>query len=1278
MVREHQTAENYAMGVLNTGLSVVYSPEETVPLADIVFVHGLQGHPRNTWTTRSPLKEPTPKDNSRKAKFWGRLTARGSRRQPTDGGHSDDRNNYQAGVFWPLDLLPEDCPDCRILTFGYDSLVTRFFAGPANQNSIHGHSKDLLYALGRSRGDCQGRFIIFVAHSLGADQEFLSTGILAKELLRRAAIDEDTELVGVRNATKAIIFLGTPHRGSSMAPLGETMRKIVATSGFDTNDKNIRALRFDSTKLEVSREDFMRQWRQERFVVRTFQESQGYKGFNGVVMDISSLLDDPREHAEHINANHVDMCRFTGRGDPGYQQVGGELRKIVDRLRQKLSSEEQECLRSLCIPEVDMWEYSVSQDVQNTCTWLFDMPEYRAWKDLSDLGMKCTLLWVKGKPGAGKSTLVKIAMSRLWNDKAKSPSVKLAFLFNAHGNVLEKSQLGLFRSLLFQLFQQSRQIFQRFMPTFRRKVDFYDGEWTWNEQELKALFMSVMTELSPSSAYIFIDALHECREAREIIAFFESLRATAFQNKVPVRICYSSRHYPHIQVGDHVELHIDTHNNDDIEKYIERKLEPIFQRRHIAQLKSYIIEKAQGVFLWVVLIVSKIIKANDNGESMKKMRQMVEDVPDKLEALYRETLETVKTEHPAETLLILQWMLCATRPITLLELRYALAFQDSKYNSQAEAEDCLSFIESDQQMDLLHRARTGGLTETRTQTTIKTNYARQILDGSNQITVHFVHESVRGFLLKHDGLELFDSVSAQETLRRGEHQLAEACINYLNTTELRRVAESYFEPDVLGLTKSVELFQQLCRLYPFLHYSLHSVFKHIKAAEIGQPDGKSQPSYLHQRMEEVFFIWRYLSDLDNKSRFHEVHGTRATLVHLAAEHNMVDWVKYYLARDGDVNVVGGRFGTLLQAATVMGHDEMVNLLLEFGADVHIDAGRFGTAMNAAAWLGNLAIIRSLIQRGSDVNDQCGDYGYPLQAAACSPNGSGELIHTLLDAGADIHMQAGRHGTALQAGAYKGDEEIVQALLARGADMNAQYGEHGTALGAAAFQGHEQIVQVFLEHGADPRVEAGDCGNAIWAAAYNGQERVLRQILRRRWPTWEQDQVESEVQKILSKATRTKAFHEAVENGDFDLVKKFIGDGIDPNARGEDFSSALHTAAVCGHVNIVALLLSHEHIKLDVSDSRGRTPLWQAASNGHLEITRKLLDTGRVDCRHKSHSGRNLLWFAAHNGNMDIIRMVWEAGADPYEADDYGMTPVLAAEEEGQKEVLLLFQEHMKQ
>jgi hypothetical protein len=44
------------------------------------------------------------------------------------------------------------------------------------------------------------------------------------------------------------------------------------------------------------------------------------------VPDYSSLLGNPKEQAETLQANHMGMCRFYGPGDLNYCKVSDELR----------------------------------------------------------------------------------------------------------------------------------------------------------------------------------------------------------------------------------------------------------------------------------------------------------------------------------------------------------------------------------------------------------------------------------------------------------------------------------------------------------------------------------------------------------------------------------------------------------------------------------------------------------------------------------------------------------------------------------------------------------------------------------------------------------------------------------------------------------------------------------------------------------------------------------------------------------------------------------------
>ena len=122
---------------------------------DVIFVHGLQGHPQQTWQSKLPVK-------TRKSirELFKKFSLSGQSSQP--------RKTYEDGtLFWPADILPRDFDDLRIMTYGYDSKVTRAFKGPTSKNGIFEHGQSFLGALSRARIDCGDRPIIFVAHSLG-------------------------------------------------------------------------------------------------------------------------------------------------------------------------------------------------------------------------------------------------------------------------------------------------------------------------------------------------------------------------------------------------------------------------------------------------------------------------------------------------------------------------------------------------------------------------------------------------------------------------------------------------------------------------------------------------------------------------------------------------------------------------------------------------------------------------------------------------------------------------------------------------------------------------------------------------------------------------------------------------------------------------------------------------------------------------------------------------------------------------------------------------------
>ena len=87
-----------------------------------------------------------------------------------------------------------------------------------------------------------------------------------------------------------------------------------------------------------------------------------------------------------------------------------------------------------------------------------------------------------------------------------------------------------------------------------------------------------------------------------------------------------------------------------------------------------------------------------------------------------------------------------------------------------------------------------------------------------------------------------------------------------------------------------------------------------------------------------------------------------------------------------------------------------------------------------------------------------------------------------------------------------------------------------------------------------------------------------------------------------------ALQAATVNGHREAVKFLLSLGVDINRRGGEFGSAIVVAAARGWVDILQILL-HEGASIESRDERGKSPLYFSALNGHEAIVKLLLEQG---------------------------------------------------------------------
>ncbi len=301
-----------------------------------------------------------------------------------------------------------------------------------------------------------------------------------------------------------------------------------------------------------------------------------------------------------------------------------------------------------------------------TCEWLHQHKTYRSWA-ASDRG----LLWIKGKPGSGKSTLMKYALD---NQGTRDGALILSFFFHDCGDNLQKTPLGLFRSLLHQALSQAPRALQDLVHRFETK-DTQQGksgtDWHWHEAELRPFFESFLrTVLKTRSIWIFVDALDECGKdnAVRLVEIFKSL-LKGLQPISPVQfhLCFSCRHYPILTLdGDGFEICAEDENKEDIVTFVDDQLSTF--RARSSTIPSLITERASGVFMWARLVVNQVLDLDREGVGLKNIQEAVYSIPRDLDTLYRQLIRGMEPT----SLKLIQWICFAKRPLSLDELQWAM------------------------------------------------------------------------------------------------------------------------------------------------------------------------------------------------------------------------------------------------------------------------------------------------------------------------------------------------------------------------------------------------------------------------------------------------------------------------------------------------------------------------------------------------------------------------------------------------------------------------------
>ncbi|KAF4632251.1 hypothetical protein G7Y89_g5882 [Cudoniella acicularis] len=829
---------------------------------------------------------------------------------------------------------------------------------------------------------------------------------------------------------------------------------------------------------------------------------------------------------------------------------------------------------------------------QGTGAWLLEDKKFRKWVDKEE-----NLLWCTGIPGSGKSVLASVIVNHLSKTK-KQLGVGVAVVFCSYEDRTQQTAVNLLASIVQQLIPTEGVMSQDLQRLHKRHQDL--GTRPSIVDILSVLRAQIKVY---KRTYIIIDGLDECYHDDGCGEIFleEVLKLLP-----GIRLLITSRPLLTLQFELESAARLEIlAKESDIRAHLDTRLD---KNRRIATfirkyptLKSEIIDavagKAQGMFLLARLHIDALATKH----SVKEIRDALQKLPRGLSDTYDQALQRIldQNEDDADfSRKVLAWVTYAVRPLTMAELKHALAISpdDTEFCEESCPED--EFILSLCAGLVAHEPRSGA--------------------------IRLVHYTAQEHLQK-SLLIRFPDVHSE---------IAVSCLTYISLEELSSGFCKTFADERSRIQK-LTLLDYACKNWgTHARQASISTYKNL-ALQVLRDDLK-----LSSIVQAMSFHGQ-ASTTDPGQFFNSING-----IHIAAHFGLLDLMNEFIQSGSSVDLQDSVGQTALHRATRSGHFEATKALVEKGATVEISDLIKRTALHEAASKGYYELAQLLASKTTiETKDHVGLT--PLQLSTEAGNNS--ICRLLLERGADISVQCLKGQTPLHRAAIQGYESIITLLLDSDADTEARDKEGKTPLISAASQGRTEACRVLLQRGANVQVCTNAKRTALHEAARGGHETVLKLLIKSGAKLESQD------------GRRRTALHEAADATTSNIalrsVKVLLESGADSVARDQGGSTALIIASQKGRRGVVQSILDHSLASLHVRGYQGTSPLISAAARGRKEVVTILLQQDHLLISGKDDKGRTALHHAALYGSVSTAKVLLRAQADIESRDNDGATPL---------------------
>ncbi|OBT44078.1 hypothetical protein VE00_04518 [Pseudogymnoascus sp. WSF 3629] len=323
--------------------------------------------------------------------------------------------------------------------------------------------------------------------------------------------------------------------------------------------------------------------------------------------------------------------------------------------------------------------------VSETGAWIRNEHNFKAW-----MGGEKPILWISGNPGAGKSYIATNVITDLVAAYPKrhedTSTVSIGYFFFKDDNPRTRSFHQGLRDIAYMISQSDQAYAKHILATCDTPEDVSSLYKVWQKLFISFFKDNDTTHPPKRKIFIVLDGLDEAIQ-EERTEFLELAKDISHSNQMQLvmfgRLQVMDDIEQYLEMPDVPTIHVTAEtNSQDIRRYIRSTIsKAVYLKKSSKLLLNEIItqisKKAQGMFTWVNLIFTDILRMRGEGV----IRKALQEAPRGLPKMIRHVLEgySISLRESPDVLHdfneILIWVAVTARPLKLEEINSVLKWR---------------------------------------------------------------------------------------------------------------------------------------------------------------------------------------------------------------------------------------------------------------------------------------------------------------------------------------------------------------------------------------------------------------------------------------------------------------------------------------------------------------------------------------------------------------------------------------------------------------------------